>query len=213
MSTDLTDYTLQWADATGTPQGSGSQSLTGDYFTVEKTDNGSQLIITALQDNQVNGSRRVQNFVITAWRWTILVSIQQEYDVTAYKTISLMSFTSGLGYLGTNILGSNNAESRATGLRGILINQANFGPNGVVECGGYNLVGVATSTNKLTDALFSLFDVVYVNYVATLQFGNEDARKVHNWLKAKKNRVLIVSYDGADVSQNLLSEILPEKME
>lgn len=124
-----------------------------------------------------------------------------------------MSFTSGLGYLGTNILGSNNAESRATGLRGILINQANFGPNGVVECGGYNLVGVATSTNKLTDALFSLFDVVYVNYVATLQFGNEDARKVHNWLKAKKNRVLIVSYDGADVSQNLLSEILPEKME
>lgn len=213
MSTDLTDYTLQWADATGTPQGSGSQSLTGDYFTVEKTDNGSQLIITALQDNQVNGSRRVQNFVITARRWTILVSIQQEYDVTAYKTISLMSFTSGLGYLGTNILGSNNAESRATGLRGILINQANFGPNGVVECGGYNLVGVATSTNKLTDALFSLFDVVYVNYVATLQFGNEDARKVHNWLKAKKNRVLIVSYDGADVSQNLLSEILPEKME
>ena len=211
VSTDLTDYTLQWADATGTPQGSGSQSLTGDYFTVEKTDNGSQLIITALQDNQVNGSRRVQNFVITARRWTILVSIQQEYDVTAYKTISLMSFTSGLGYLGTNILGSNNAESRATGLRGILINQANFGPNGVVECGGYNLVGVATSTNKLTDALFSLFDVVYVNYVATLQFGNEDARKVHNWLKAKKNRVLIVSYDGADVSQNLLSEILPEK--
>ena len=86
-----------------------------------------------------------------------------------------MSFTSGLGYLGTNILGSNNAESRATGLRGILINQANFGPNGVVECGGYNLVGVATSTNKLTDALFSLFDVVYVNYVATLQFGNESS--------------------------------------
>lgn len=32
VSTDLTDYTLQWADATGTPQGSGSQSLTGRLF-------------------------------------------------------------------------------------------------------------------------------------------------------------------------------------
>ena len=65
-----------------------------------------------------------------------------------------MSFTSGLGYLGTNILGSSSAEARATGLRGILTNQTNFGPDGVVECGGYNLVGVGANANNLTDALF-----------------------------------------------------------
>ena len=43
-----------------------------------------------------------------------------------------MSFTSGLGYLGTNILGSSSADARATGLRGILTNQTTFGPDGVV---------------------------------------------------------------------------------
>ena len=97
-----------------------------------------------------------------------------------------MSFTSGLGYLGTNILGSSSAEARATGLRGILTNQTNFGPDGVVECGGYNLVGVGVNANNLTDALFSLFDVVYINYVPTSQFGSQDAHKLHNWLKTKK---------------------------
>ena len=129
----------------------------------------------------------------------------------AYKTINLMSFTSGLGYLGTNILGSSSAEARATGLRGILTNQTNFGPDGVVECGGYNLVGVGANANNLTDALFSLFDVVYINYVPTSQFGSQDAHKLHNWLKTKKNRVLIASYDASDVSQNLLAEILAGK--
>ena len=35
--------------------------------------------------------------------------------------------------------------------------------------------------------------------------------KLHNWLKTKKNRVLIASYDASDVSQNLLAEILAGK--
>ena len=58
---------------------------------------------------------------------------------------------------------------------------------------------------------FSLFDVVYINYVPTSQFGGQDAHKLHNWLKTKKNRVLIASYDASDVSQNLLAEILAGK--
>ena len=80
-----------------------------------------------------------------------------------------------------------------------------------MECGGYNLVGVGANANNLTDALFSLFDVVYINYVPTSQFGSQDAHKLHNWLKTKKNRVLIASYDASDVSQNLLAEILAGK--
>lgn len=198
-------------DDAGVLQGTGAQSLSNDYFTVTKEDNGSRLVITALQNNLADGSNRIQHFVITAQRWTIYVSIQQKYDIAAYKTINLMSFTSGLGYLGTNILGSSSAEARATGLRGILTNQTNFGPDGVVECGGYNLVGVGVNANNLTDALFSLFDVVYINYVPTSQFGSQDAHKLHNWLKTKKNRVLIASYDASDVSQNLLAEILAGK--
>lgn len=208
VNTDLADYALQWADDAGTPQGVESQSLANDYFTVEKEQNGNQLVVTALQNNLVDGSRRTQNFVIMAGRWHILVNIQQIYNAAAYQTISLMSFTAGLGYLGTNIIGSSSAEGRGTGLRGILSNLANFGPNGTVVCGGYNLIGVAPANNNLTDALFASFDVVYVHYMSNSLFGNLDAQKANNWLKARNNRVLIVSYDASDVSQNLVKEIL-----
>ena len=44
--------------------------------------------------------------------------------------------------------------------------------------------------------------------MGNLLFGTSDAQKAHNWVKSKKNRVLIVSYDALDVSQNLLKEIL-----
>ena len=171
VSTDLPDYTLQWADAAGTPTGTGSQSLANEYFTVTKAQNGSQLVITALQSNSTNDTSRIQNFVITAHRWRILVNIQQKYDVAAYQTIHLLTFNAGLGYLGTNIIGSGSAEARATGLRGILNNQNNFGPTGTVECGGYNLIGVNANYNNLTDALFASFDVVYVHYMGNLLFG------------------------------------------
>lgn len=67
---------------------------------------------------------------------------------------------------------------------------------------------MSASNNNLTDALFAAFDVVYVHYMSNSLFGISDAQKAHNWVKAKKNRVLIVSYDASDVSQNLLKEIL-----
>lgn len=76
--------------------------------------------------------------------------------MAAYQTIHLLTFNAGLGYLGTNIIGSGSAEARATGLRGILNNQNNFGPTGTVECGGYNLIGVNANYNNLTDALLPL---------------------------------------------------------
>ena len=57
-------------------------------------------------------------------------------------------------------------------------------------------------------SLFAAFDVVYVHYMSNGYFGNEDAKKVHNWLNAKKNRVLIASYDAADVSKYLIDEFL-----
>ena len=60
----------------------------------------------------------------------------------------------------------------------------------------------------MTDALFAAFDVVYVHYMGNGYFGNEDAKKVHNWLNAKKNRVLIASYDATDVSKYLIDEFL-----
>ncbi|WP_456088614.1 hypothetical protein [Parabacteroides sp.] len=208
VSTDLPDYTLQWADTDGMPSGPESQSLANDYFTVEKNPDGSQLIIKALQNNPSGHDGRIQNFVITANRWKVAIVIKQKYDVAAYRVINLLTFNAGLGNLGSNIIASVNPESRSDGLRGILDNPDNFGPNGTVECAGYNLIRTNVNNNKLTDALFAAFDVIYVHYMSNGSFGNEDALKVHNWLKARKNRVLIASYDAADVSKYLVNELL-----
>lgn len=98
----------------------------------------------------------VQNFVITAHRWKILVAIKQKYSVAANTVINLLTFNVGLGSLGTNIVASVPPDARADGLRGILDNQSNFGPNGNVVCGGYNLIRSNVSNNRLTDALLLL---------------------------------------------------------
>lgn len=81
-------------------------------------------------------------------------------------------------------------------------------PSGVVECGGFNLLLANASKDNLTDDLFATADIIYVNYMANSSFGSQDAAKVHNWLKASHNRVLIVSYDAYDVSVPLMTEIL-----
>ena len=53
------------------------------------------------------------------------------------------------------------------------------------------------------------FLLLLMSYMSIIcYFGNEDAKKVHNWLNAKKNRVLIASYDAADVSKYLIDEFL-----
>lgn len=208
VSTDLPDYTLQWADAQGTPDGVEVQSLANDYFKVEKQQNGNQLLITALQINPDKETPRVRNFVITANRWRVSVTIQQKYEKAASRAINLLSFNTGLGNLGTNNITSVAADARSDGLRGILDNPANFGPDGTVVCAGYNLIRVDASYNKLTDMLFSPFDVVYIHYMSNTAFGNLDSQKVHNWLKARKNRVLIVTYDANDVNKYILEELL-----
>ena len=200
--TDLTDYTLQWADANGLPIGSEGQSLSDDYFTVEKNPDGSRLIVTALQDNMSGDAGPVRRFVITAHRWKILVTVRQKYSVAASTVINLLTFNAGLGNLGTNLVASVSPDGRAGGIRGILDNRNNF------ICGGYNLIRSNTNNNRLTDALFAAFDVVYVHYMGNAYFGNEDAKKVHDWLKARKNRVLIASYDATDVSKYLIDELL-----
>ena len=211
IDTDISDYTLQWADAQGSTTSSPASELSNSYFKVQKTDGISKLLITALQDNSSASGQREDHFIITANRWQILIKIRQRNGTAANRTINLMTFYSGLGYLGSNILPPlSSGETRADGLRGILTNTANFGPTGTVECGGFNLIMPNVSYNKLTDLLFATADILYVHYMGNSVFGNLDAQKAHNWLKANKNRVLIVSMDANDVSVPILTEILGE---
>lgn len=208
VDTDLTAYTLQWADAAGNPSGGESETLSNAFFKVEKTAEGKQLQVTALSDNRSARTRRTAYLTLNANRWRVLITLQQKYEPSTQRVINLLTFSQGYGYLGTNrILPNAAAHARSNGLRGILGNPANFGPDGRVPCGGYNLYMTNTSANNLTDELFATADVIYVHYMATGLFGSTDARRVHNWVKARPDRVLIVSFDAADVSVNLMNEI------
>lgn len=209
VNTDIADYTLQWSDSQGNTSGNPATLLTSAAFKVEKSADGKQIVVTALQDNSEAVADKVEYFVVTANRWQVLITIRQRNGVIAGRMVNMMTFNAGLGALGQNILPPlNGGESRSDGLRGILTNKNNFGPSGVVECGGFNLLLANASKDNLTDDLFATADIIYVNYMANSSFGSQDAAKVHNWLKASRNRVLIVSCDAYDVSVPLMTEIL-----
>lgn len=207
INTDLTDYTLQWSDSTGNPAGSENNDLKNSFFQVEKTKDGGQLKVTSLSSNTTEAIRTAY-FIITANRWRILITIRQGFETPPQKIINMLTFNQGLGYLGTNrILPVQAAQGRSDGLRGILDNLNNFGPEGTVTCGGYNLFMTNVSFNNLSSELFATADVIYVHYMPNSSFGATDSRRVHQWLENKTNRVLIVSFDASDVSVNLMTEI------
>lgn len=209
VNTDISDYTLQWSDAQGNAEGGASASLVNESFTVQKNADGSQLIVTALQDNSAAASDKMAYFIVTANRWQVLITVCQRNGAVATRLVNVMTFNGGLGDMGSNILPPlNSGNTRSDGLRGILTNKGNFGPSGRVECGGINLLFPNPSKNKLSDELFATADIIYVNYMASTLFGEQDALKLHNWLKTSRNRVLIVSFDGYDVSVPLMTEIL-----
>lgn len=209
VNTDIADYTLQWSDSQGNTNGSPATLLTSSSFKVEKSADGKQIVVTALQDNSAAAADRVEYFVATANRWQVLITIRQRNGVIAGRMVNLMSFDAGLGALGQNILPPlNGGQSRNNGLRGILTNKDNFGPSGIVECGGINLLLANASKDNLTDDLFGMADIIFVNYMPNSSFGSQDAAKVHNWLKASRNRVLVVTYDAYDVSVPLMTEVL-----
>lgn len=209
VNTDITGYIMQWSDAQGNTTGEGMTELSNADFTVQKSNDGKQISFTALQDNSQASADKTGYIVVTANRWKVLITIRQRNGIIAGRMVNLMTFHAGMGDLGQNILPPlDGGHSRSDGLRGILTNKNNFGPSGTVECAGINLLLADASRDKLTDDLFAMADIIYVNYMANSQFGSRDAEKVHNWLKASRNRVLIVSYDSYEVSVPLMREIL-----
>ncbi|MCP9610927.1 fimbrial protein [Coprobacter tertius] len=209
VSTDIQDYSLQWVDNQNNPIGTPATSLNNSEFSVVKSSDGSIITVTTLQANLSTDTVRTRKFLVTANRWKIIVTIKQTEKKIITRMINLISFYDGLGYLGTNlILPKQSAESRGQGLYGILSNTKNFGLTGTVECGGFNMIRSNVSANNLSELFFSTADVVYVNYMSTGSFGITDSKNVHNWLKAKKNRVLLVAIDGSGININLLNELL-----
>lgn len=209
VNTDIPDYMLQWSDGAGNVSGTTSAELANTYFKVRKVESGDSLVVTALQDNGVNNSERIAYFVISASRWRILMTIRQSVADISVKAISLLSFRNSLGYLGMNyLLPVVTPDSRGAGTAGILGNLNNFGPSGTVVCAGFNLFVSNMTTNAISDASLAAADIVYFNYVSNSALNRQDISAVQRWLKASKNRVLIVSMDGSDVNVPLLTDLL-----
>lgn len=209
VNTDIPDYTLQWSDEQGNVSGTAAEILVNPYFRVEKAQDGSALVVTALQDNTNSEKEMTGYFVITANRWRILMSVRQLFGKPSVKTVTLLSFRNSLGHFGANLLlPLTNAEGRGRGTRGILDNPDNFGIAGTVVCGGFNLVLLDASKNTLTDAVLAVTDIVYFNYVGNGYIGDQDVSSVRRWLEGSSNRVLIVSCDAAGVNVPVLTEFL-----
>ncbi|PXV58389.1 uncharacterized protein (TIGR02145 family) [Dysgonomonas alginatilytica] len=77
VDTDLSNYTLTWADRDGVSEGSPSSSLSDDYFQVNKSSDGSTISIVATQENPADSDDRVRFFLISGARLKILATIIQ----------------------------------------------------------------------------------------------------------------------------------------
>lgn len=209
VNTDVRDYTLQWSDEQGNVSGIPAGTLTNLDFKVEKTVLGDRLVVTALQDNREGKTDRTGYFVITANRWKILITIRQPFVNASNRAITFLSFRNSLGYFGVNLLlPLVTADSRGAGSRGILGNLDNFGPDGTVVCGGFNMLVTNASANTITDAGLAVADIIYFNYIQNSALKDQDIPPIRRWLESNPQRVLIVSYDGADVNVPLMTELL-----
>lgn len=84
VQTDIPDYTLSWADRDGNPiDGSAGQSLTDEYFHVNKASGGSTISVVAAQVNPEDADDRVRFFLISGARLKLLVTIIQSPEQSA----------------------------------------------------------------------------------------------------------------------------------
>lgn len=207
ISTDLDHYTMQWADAEGNPTGAVSESMLNDYFTVAMNADQDIISVKTRTRSGYDDPDKVSYILLTAGRWKILITLRQLPQPVPTKRINVLTFNVGLGYLGSNTtVPTTPAQARGAGLRPLLTNKANFGPTGTVRFGGFGLLSSNTSANNLTMDLFESADIIYLHYMANDQFGKKDAALAKEWVQARQDRVLILSFDAADVNQNIRSE-------
>ena len=201
VNTSLSSYTIQWSDANGVPVGGSSPSTTSisnSNYAVSIINDVIQ--VEALSNNEQNPDR-VDYFVIHAGKWDIVITINQ-YGLLKHMgdLIRVLSF-SEIGDLGTGYA-DETTSAAALAMRQILNKQ--FCPTGVFKFGGYHFSELArlSTLTTLSPTLLSNFDVLLFHY--NLQQNQTTSDNVMAWLKAKPNRVLIISADYTNTNINLL---------
>lgn len=191
IDTDLTGDLLQWVDAEGTPiDGNGlSESLSSTRFEVSlaqetDSDNNIRRVIQcrAKQPNDTY-SDYSEYVMIHINRWKIMITITQSANNSKDEIIHILS-TNGIG-------GIDYASSRP--MKAILDNH--FGIGKTVQLGGivYSQIPISINETNLPYSKLAQQDILILGYDS--RPDSASARRILDWLGARKNRVLVIGTD------------------
>ncbi|MCD8137304.1 MAG: hypothetical protein LUH01_15680 [Parabacteroides gordonii] len=191
IDTDLAGDLLQWVDADGTPTGNGelSSSLSSARFEVSlsqetDSDNNIRRVIQcrAKQPND-SYSDYSEYIMIHVNRWKIMITITQSANSSRDEIIHILS-TNGIG-------GIDYASSRP--MKAILDNH--FGIGKTVQLGGiaYSQIPISINETNLPYSKLAQQDILILGYDS--RPDSASARRILDWLGARKNRVLVIGTD------------------
>ena len=191
IDTDLTGELMQWVDTDGNTIGNGelSSSLSSARFEVSLTqetdsDNNIRRVIQC-RAKQLNDSYsdHSEYIMIHVNRWKIMITITQSANSSRDEIIHILS-TNGIG-------GIDYASSRP--MKAILDNH--FGIGKTIQLGGieYSQIPITINETNLPYSKLVQQDILILGYDS--RPDSASARRILDWLGARKNRVLIIGTD------------------
>ena len=191
IDTDLTGELMQWVDTDGNTIGNGelSSSLSSARFEVSLTqetdsDNNIRRVIQC-RAKQLNDSYSdySEYIMIHVNRWKIMITITQSANSSRDEIIHILS-TNGIG-------GIDYASSRP--MKAILDNH--FGIGKTIQLGGieYSQIPITINETNLPYSKLVQQDILILGYDS--RPDSASARRILDWLGARKNRVLIIGTD------------------
>lgn len=194
IDTDVDEYTMQWADEEGNGYGGSAgwgEYLENDTFKVSLGSDGKSLQVTTLRLN-TGISNYSKKILITAKRLRIVVTIMQT-PASDRPAVTVLSYRGHRGALGSNF---STPHAYATGLKPILVNSNNFGTAGTFPFDGFTLVESYTSPGDgMTIASLAGINILFLPNWTNDNLTLKSANVVKQWLEAKKNRIMIFSFE------------------
>lgn len=191
IDTDLTGELMQWVDTDGNPIDNNelSSSLSSARFEVSLTqetdsDNNIRRVIQCRAKQPNNSYSDYSEYImIHVNRWKIMITITQSANSSRDEIIHILS-TNGIG-------GINYASSRP--MKAILDNH--FGVGKTIQLGGieYSQIPITINETNLPYSKLVQQDILILGYDS--RPDSASARRILDWLGARKNRVLVIGTD------------------
>lgn len=191
IDTDLTGELMQWVDTDGNPIDNNelSSSLSSARFEVSlaqetDSDNNIRRVIQCRAKQPNNSYSDYSEYImIHVNRWKIMITITQSANSSRDEIIHILS-TNGIG-------GIDYASSRP--MKAILDNH--FGVGKTIQLGGieYSQIPITINETNLPYSKLVQQDILVLGYDS--RPDSASARRILDWLGARKNRVLVIGTD------------------